>query len=714
MSKLSSLHIEVQASLPKATEGRVGGLWVHVTANSKTLGKAQTDKNGRATVSCEIAAEKPVAVNVVISPLSRLAAFKRVKTESTTITSFKKKGAIWEAVASISLTPAFVRAISWLDELFTVNGRLICRYVDPETAAVIESPVRHARVKLFDVDISQRRAGWCIPDVTPCKPISTVCQPIIGVRPCSPVSTGICSPSVDKICTPSLQPKCGPWVEGPIREGDIYERPGLLGVEAASQLKELSRRQTVMTMKPVTSPALSGKTMVAESSASVMAKTLFKSLYTKKALGTESETDDNGNFGFTFKRSDFFEAPAGSTHTEDVDWDEFPDLLFEATYYIDGEFRKIYEEIYADTRWDITANTSYFELVIDGRLPVCGPADDIDISQAEEFLFHNVGNVEPGWIDVNGVISNAPAGTGLDDHVFGGTLDIFGQFNYSHVGQYYQVEYQSHGQATWLPILGQQWYYSKYLGGGAWETHLKTPTAFPGFPACYQIPDYADITVTGKTLLIKWSTFLMDGNIRRYPNGLYRLRVRLLRLKSDGTVEPVPGFNENASVLNLNIDNDWPVADIDPIMYLGESAGGSILNITPVPECGMLQRGANRFLLLHFQAEDGEGHLWTYNVAVNRGGDGAVNLPHVDPAAITGTNPALPGFNLQQPDYQYVAPGSNFHSAYTAMSLWTDPWGLPVLKPCAYNFTLSVWDRVTNGYGRIHLSQHTMTLTILA
>jgi len=49
------------------------------------------------------------------------------------------------------------------------------------------------------------------------------------------------------------------------------------------------------------------------------------------------------------------------------------------------------------------------------------------------------------------------------------------------------------------------------------------------------------------------------------------------------------------------------------------------------------------------------------------------------------------------------------------MNLAVDPWlpGNQPLKQCAYNFTLTVWDRVTNGYNLIHWSQHTMTLTIM-
>lgn len=729
MSRLSSMNIDVRMTVPEGHCGRLEGLWALVTANGKTLGKARVDKNGAAAVKCEMAVEKPVAVDVTVSPFSRLVRHKRVRTESIRISSFKKKGTVWEAEASIVLTPIFMSSVSWLDELFTVNGRLISRYTDPETAAVIESPVRHAMVKLYDVDIVRIRTGWCVPDVVVCKPVTAVCLPSLAEPVCKPVTVEVCTPLTFEackpaafevckpldveVCTPSVQPECGPWVEGPIIDHDIRVRPGCCGAETPARFKGLAYRQTPMTLKPASSPALAGKTASLAQSATARARGLYLSFNTRHPLGTECETDDSGHFGFTFRRSDFFEAPAGSTHTENVDWDEYPDLLFEANLFIDGEFRTIYKETYSAARWDVTATSSYVELVIDGKLPGCDPGDDIDISQSEEFLFHNIGNVEPGWIDVNGVISNAPAGTGLDDHVFGGSLDIFAQFNYSHVGKYYQVEYQRQGDANWYPILGQQWYYSHYLGNGTWETLRKEPSAFPGYPACYRIPDYADITLTKKTLLIHWSTFLMDGNIRRYPNGLYHLRVRLLRLKADGTVEPEPGFDVNGSVLDIRTDNDWPLADIDPVMYLGES-NGTILNITPVPECGMVQRGPSRFLLLHFQAEDPENHLWTYDITVNRGGDGAVVIPDVNLSSITGTNPALPDFNLQQSSYLYVAPGSNFTSAYAAMSLSSDPWGLPALKPCAYNFTLSVWDRVTNGYGRIHLSQHTMTLTILA
>ncbi len=58
-----------------------------------------------------------------------------------------------------------MRSLSWLDEVFTVEGRLLNRITDPETAAITEIPIYHGLVKLFDVDKKKNSIGGvCIPD----------------------------------------------------------------------------------------------------------------------------------------------------------------------------------------------------------------------------------------------------------------------------------------------------------------------------------------------------------------------------------------------------------------------------------------------------------------------------------------------------------------------------------------------------------------------
>jgi hypothetical protein len=383
----------------------------------------------------------------------------------------------------------------------------------------------------------------------------------------------------------------------------------------------------------------------------------------------------------------------------------------------------IYQEPYSNTRWN-AGTYSYVTLYVDGKLPQCDPADPvIDPEQPEDFLFHNVGIIEPGWIDGNGIIKHAPAPsaatywTDWNEYVFGGRLEISGQFQMDHVGKYYQVEYQRNGESDWKPILGEQWYYSHYLGDAKWETLIKAPESFQDYPACYQIPDYTDINITRKTQLITWQSYRTDGNIPRYPNGLYHLRVQLLEKTGPNSVQPVPGFNPNNNLLHLRIDNNWPIAEINPILYSGELSGG-VMNLSSVPECGFIQRG-NRYLIINFQAEDLESHFRSYHISVNRGADPAIIIPATSLSAGLVANPSLPDFKISPSSYYFAAPAENFHNAYAAMSLATDPWlsspgNDQPLKPCAYNFTLTVYDRVTNGYGLIHWSQHMMTLTVLA
>jgi hypothetical protein len=740
MAKLVTLQVTTSVSLPKGSTGQVEGLWVYCGAlgqEETILGKGQTDGSGRAVIKFQVPGEKPPALRITVSPLSRTVKLRRVVTEKKTIEDWKKGRTGWEAAVAVPLTPGFLNSVSWLDELFTVEGVLVSRYSDPATESITETPIRHALVDLFDVDrVQHQKPPLCIPDYvgpSDCVP-NKACTPWIGncvpKTVCKPDLP--CIPSMPGICTPSKVGPCGPWVEGEVFDPGIWEKvevvesraiqqqAGCCGSETPILFQGVARKATVPVMKPLKSPSLPSALSAASalsSSLSCMPLMAIKSFYKKTQLGTECETGDDGQFIFTFTRKDFFEASAGTTHTEDTDWDEYPDLLFMAKLWLDGQFRTIYDEPYSDTRWNEGTYT-WVKLVVNGQMAVGDPGDsDVDLAQTEEFLFHNVGDVEPGWIAGDGVIRTAPDTTSLNEHVFGGGLEIFGQFKMAHVGKYYQIEYQKNGEPDWHPVEGEQWYYSHYLGAGKWETKLKAPESFTSpdgtkvYPACYRVPDYADFTTTRKTQLIAWQTYRMDGNIARYPDGLYHLRVRLLE-KTGAYVQPVAGFNPGTQILNLTIDNHWPVAEMDATLYVGAESGGN-LTITPVPECGFVQRGAGRYLLIHFQAEDMQTHFRSYGITVNRGAYQATTIPAITPAPVWSTSPPLPGFHYSPPSYYFLAAGDNFPNGYTAMDLGSDPWlsGQP-LAQCAYNFTLSVWDRVTNGYGLIHYSQHTLTLTV--
>lgn len=746
MPRLLSCKVSLSVAIPEGRTDRRNGLWAFVTPKGNTkkiLGQAQVNEKGKAEINLKLPSTEPGEMDVLVYPLSSLTDLRRIKTEKAVASKWKKNRNQFNTDVKIELSKLFLSSLDWLDEVFTVEGRLINRFTDPETEIVNEIPIYHGLVKIFDVDKKKGISVDCIPNRI-CSPILTECIPN---RICSPNLTEcvpkdlcipsdivctpytICSPRVtceplticipDRLCRPSLncrplyEVEYDPWEEIPHEIENLSNFRTLL--KTASKMGEgCCGSEYKSFMQPIASPALALEKSRYNLLLECLPLFINRTTYTKTQLSNTYETEPDGRFWFQFSRQDYFEAVASSTHTEDLDWDEFPDLLFEAQLGIEGSLRTIYSESYSETRWN-QGLYLYVDLYVDGDLSLHATDTDIDADQDESFLFHGVGNVEPGWINSEGIIKSAPAATGLNEYVFGGRMHIKGQFNNTHKGKYYQVEYQCAGESSWNAVVGEQWYYSVYVGNNQWETHIKSPVTLSGIEGCYIIPDYTDLDTTQKELILPWTSYRMDGNIPRYPNGHYRFRVNLIEEVSPGNyaVAPTSTHDPMSQILNVTIDNNWPVAQFSDQLYVGENVGGT-LNLSSVEPCGFVEGGLNRYLILNFTAVDLEKHFRRYIIQMNRGSESYITVPNAGlPSTIT-TNPSLSGFKLSPSEYTFNLPTDNFPNGYVALNLGTDPWlGGNTLKQCAYNFTLTVYDRVTNGYGHIHWSKHPITLTIM-
>ena len=694
---------------------------------AKVFGKAKFDREGKAEISIMMPGKVAMPMEIEVSPLSKALPVKNIKTEKRIIRDFREKNSVYMADIEVELNPTISAYTSWLHEQFTVFGKLQSRYTDPETENECTVGIPNSTVTLFEVD-KETRIGPCLVDCMVCSPPAICkpdwyCLPIEGPVVCPPVIEGL------EICTPSRV--CGPLPYEPIGldERIRWERDEILkNTRIVTSLKPPAAKKMT---GPVKSPALpttavvqpigSAELTVKESlTPSVTACFPFYSLspihYTKTELGSD-ETDANGNYVITFKRSDFLEAAAGSTQTENVDWDTWPDLLFEASRFYDGEMRLLYQEGYDQTRWDIQTTSLRVDLIVQGQVPgvSCSADDDLDPGQAEDLVFHGIGKVEPGWIDDNGVISNVPETSDLFQHVFGGTLDLFGQFKYEHIGKYYQVEYAAaETPYDWKPIANESWTYSKYLGNSQWEQKTKAPVSLgTDFPYCYEIPDYTDHTINRKTLLMQWRTWRKDGGFSRYPNGGYIFRVQLLDVdETTNQAVPLSGYDPDAMQITVALDNAWPEADIKPeILVYDKGAGPGVYS--QVPECGNVASG-DRYLIFRFRANDVHKHFRNYYFEVNRGAEDAVSFMSVN-ALDDGPVPPNVGPSLVQPSIVFSGENDNYPDNYTWLYIGKDYWDESTygsFRPCAYNFRLVVRDRVTNGYGRIHWSDATLTLSI--
>nr|WP_321401854.1 hypothetical protein [uncultured Desulfobacter sp.] len=700
--------------------------------SAKVFGKAKFDRDGRAEISITMPGKVAMPMEVEVSPLSNALPLKNIKTEKRIIRNFSEKNLVYIADIEIELNQTLYSYTEWLHEQFTVFGKLQSRYTDHETEKECTVGIPNSKVTLFEVD-KESTTGPCLVDCMVCSPPvlcipdSLYCTPLEG-----PV---VCPPAIEdlEICTPSRV--CAPWAYEPVGldERIRWERDEILkSTRIVTSLKPPAAKKmtgpvkspalpTVAVAQPIEHADIAAKESL---SATVKASTpqlcgvsiLPHTHYSKTELGSD-ETDANGNYIITFKRSDFLEAATGSTQTENVDWDSWPDLLFEASRFYDGEMRLLYQEGYDQTRWDIQTTSLRVDLIVQGQVPgvSCSPDDDLDPGQTDDLVFHGIGNVEPGWIDANGVISNVPSTSDLFEHVFGGTLDLFGQFKYEHIGKYYQVEYAAANTPNdWKPIANETWTYSKYLGNFQWEQQTKAPISLgQDFPYCYEIPDYTDHTINRKTLLMKWRTWRQDGGFPRYPNGRYMFRVRLLDVdETTNQAVPVAGYDPEAMQITVALDNAWPEADIKPeILVYDKGAGPGVYS--QVPECGSVA-SADRYLIFRFRANDVHKHFRNYYFEVNRGAEDPVSFMSVN-ALDDGPVPPNVGPTLVQPSVVFSDENDNYPDNYTWLYIGKDYWDESTygsFRPCAYNFRLVVRDRVTNGYGRIHWSDATLTLSI--
>jgi hypothetical protein len=768
MPKNLQLQVDIQLKVAKEVpSSSLAGHYVFASPASspgQVLGSARTDETGKGQLKLVFAGERPPALVLTLSPLPTRKAVQRVRNETLTIQQWKgdaTKG--YAAAAAFSPSREFLDGVDWLHERFTVEGVLVSQYTEAETGIVREYPISGARVGLYEVDKEQLRvckpATPCLPR---CKPFDPYCIPDISCTPsvlCRPVLEPFCGPKFEEICTPSVIIKgCGPWrfdggcspgrVTIPGDFGDVIDpiavRPAGLLAKTTAAVEAAATDASASTMKsgccgseirpaaayrsgPLSSPAVAGSALASCLPAQVVCLPHYMPplvRYTESPLGGgEYVTGADGRFWFTFTRLDFFSAPAGTTHTEDFDWDEFPDLAFQARLWYDGADHVIYSEKPQNARWNIHLNYTFWKLVVQGQVPGAGNPDDIDPGQTEAFLFHTVGDIEPGWIDGQGVINSPPAGHWSQGHVFGGTLEIRGQFasSYSDNNHYYQVEWRRGDSGDFTPVTGEAWYYSHYDSAtGHWTTLTRAPQNLGGdFVACYPIPDYTDITIDRKDMVLVWSTWRADGNIPRYPDGKYQLRVRLIR-QNGSTYEAEPGFNPDDRILTLTIDNTWPSADIDGTLQVATiSPAGVLSDLGDVETCGFVNAGTSRYLILPFTLADTlGGKLCQYAFEVNRGSDQAKYMVAVPTSWTQGPGAiSVDGVPLMQPAQSYAdaASAPSYLRGCAAFKLFDDLWlGTSALKPCAYNFSLWVYDRATNGYGHIHWREVRATLTILA
>jgi hypothetical protein len=400
-------------------------------------------------------------------------------------------------------------------------------------------------------------------------------------------------------------------------------------------------------------------------------------------LGTAT-TDENGLFSFIFNwcYQGSFEPP----------WPDFkPDLIFLVTQNVNNVQVKLYEEDPSKTRWNIDQIPPFGVcLIVEGDVIV---SDDEMTPIEGDFEFHGIGNVLISDMNPEGYVD--ASGSPFDESPFGSTIHVKGQFNDELQGKYYQVSYAKWANDNtppedpdFAPILDEAWLVAKKIGN-TWVTFYKSPIEVGGIEGCYEIPDYYDIYLTSKDILISWRTDRIDLGAPRYPDGKYTLKVKAFEV--DGTGEITLGGDTE---LNVRIDNTWPVAEIKDDIYI---TGGTI-PLCPQPEgiicddpeeCGIIHIEQDKKVRIKFDAYDEQNHFRSYKLTYRTGGGGEIPIPG-------GSK-------------NFIGPPRNDYGFTDE----TVDWDISGLSQCGYEITLKVLDRTTNGYILIHRTEDSHHLILL-
>jgi hypothetical protein len=253
----------------------------------------------------------------------------------------------------------------------------------------------------------------------------------------------------------------------------------------------------------------------------------------------------------------------------------------------------------------------------------------------------------------------------VDEAAFGGTLNIIGnrttlQNLWAAGARKYRILHRTGTSGRFAPLL-QSW--KNYHWNGmtyelesfAWDSDNKYPMVNPAED--YSIDD----------LLVQWNTV--------GATGIHEFQAQFF--SNDGSVVPTP-----AQTLSLMIDNNLPLVDILQVLHNGVS----------ISACAMeTMTDATDGVRVRITVNDMEGHLKNLTLKAYWGNG----------ASATVYSDAYPAH--RNPAHQW--------NGVTSLEVPAGEWVPPVT--CAYQFRLSAYPRVTNGYTYIGYVEDTYHVTLI-
>ena len=278
----------------------------------------------------------------------------------------------------------------------------------------------------------------------------------------------------------------------------------------------------------------------------------------------------------------------------------------------------------------------------------------------------------------------------VKDSPFGGTLNIFGNFNiWKSLGAtHYRVKVSKDGGAP--SVLALSWN-SHLFSTVSNQYELTAVGPVPGTANRYAIPAEYPLLATRW-----WPPFLM----MQWPsgaNGMYTFSVEIWKLTPPATwTDLTPALPALKNKLTVKIDNDPPIVDLTKIRNHTTGTELDTCAVVSTPPFPPPTPPGPLTLDFKLTANDPNGHLLSYGVTAYFGH----NSPPATavPADSYASHVNADGLHLWKgPAPNLIAPPAG----------WTPPCN------CAYTFFLDVWKRTIDGYSYLLHGQSHQSITIM-
>jgi len=168
---------------------------------------------------------------------------------------------------------------------------------------------------------------------------------------------------------------------------------------------------------------------------------------------------------------------------------------------------------------------------------------------------------------------------------------------------------------------------------------------------------------------------------------------------STGTAEIKIRFYKTSSLsedqgVNITVDNIWPQVQINGLKHFQNNVYQN------VGACAIVQ-GTSTLFNFNITARDPDQHLLSYALSAVWGDNKGKGV-----TSVSFTPPVPPAVPLWAGITNTIVPATPGH--WNALVV-----GDPTSISCAHTFYLGAWDRAINGWGYIHYSSYTYSVTFL-